>query len=171
MIFSSSQLSDPKANEMMFNIPHSTDPWTSMIAGRHCTFCWNVDVVVVGEDHNYRRSIIIIESAKSPSEPHPDHVRDRQHQQQGGRMDSLPNFWMIDQKSLLTCTCKIIEWQLIQCRTRVQFFSVIVKLLGPEKIITISDCHNKWWFYHIKLPFWTSIDYSCQKMSTKNSFS
>ena len=69
-----------------------------MIAGRHCN---NVDVfrrivvavVVVHNHHKYRcfNIIIIVKSAKSPSEPHAHHVRDREHQQRKGWMDSLPN--------------------------------------------------------------------------------
>ena len=35
--------------------------------------------------------------------------------------------------------------------------SVIGTLMGPEKIVKISKCHNNWGFQSIKLPFWTYL--------------
>ena len=44
----------------------------------------------------------------------------------------------------------------------IQTFSVIVTLLGPENIVTITVCHNNRLFYFIKLLFWTSsVDKNC----------
>ena len=34
--------------------------------------------------------------------------------------------------------------------TPLQCFPLNVTLLGPEKSVTISKCHNNWWFYSIK---------------------
>ena len=30
-------------------------------------------------------------------------------------------------------------------------------MMGPKKIVTISECHNNGLFYIIKLPLWTSL--------------
>ena len=46
---------------------------------------------------------------------------------------------------------------------QIQCFSLIVTLLGPEKSVTISKCHNNRRFYSIKLSFW--ISYGLQKLS------
>ena len=46
----------------------------------------------------------------------------------------------------------------------VQSISVIMTVLGPEKIVTISECHNNRWVYSAKLPSWTSmVDKRCHK--------
>ena len=68
------------------------------------------------------------------------------------------------ESSLQTCETWILRKNMI-LNAKIKCFPLIVTLLRPEKIVTISIRHNNRWIYSIKLSFW--IPYCWQKLSQK----